>query len=128
MTTSSGATVSTLILYSTDIRGLSQFYATGLNLGEPVEQGGEHIGFVLGNLYLGFDAMPAGIERAPGAVIPWFEVDDLEATYARFVALGARVRYGPTRKSWGGYLAAVYDPGGNIVGLSQRDPRPAMSD
>jgi predicted enzyme related to lactoylglutathione lyase len=50
----------------------------------------------------------------------WFTVDDIQATFDRLVALGARVRYPPSQKPWGGYLACVYDPDGNMLGLSQR--------
>jgi uncharacterized glyoxalase superfamily protein PhnB len=48
-------------------------------------------------------------------------VDDLQATFERLVALGATVRYPPTRKPWGAELAAVYDLDGNLLGLAQRE-------
>ncbi len=54
------------------------------------------------------------------AVTMWFDVDDLDQTFARLLELGATVRYGPVDKPWGARLAAVYDPDGNIIGLSQR--------
>jgi predicted enzyme related to lactoylglutathione lyase len=50
----------------------------------------------------------------------WFEVEDLDATFNRFVAQGAKITYPPTKKPWGATLAAVFDPDGNVVGLTQR--------
>ena len=44
----------------------------------------------------------------------------IHATFGRLVAQGAKVRYTPTQKPWGGFLASVYDPDGNLIGISQR--------
>jgi predicted enzyme related to lactoylglutathione lyase len=49
----------------------------------------------------------------------WFEVEDIQSVFDRFNELGATVKYPPSKKPWGGYLAALYDPDGNLFGLSQ---------
>lgn len=44
----------------------------------------------------------------------------MEATFEQFKALGAEVKYPPTRKPWGAVLAAVYDPDGNVARTRSR--------
>jgi uncharacterized glyoxalase superfamily protein PhnB len=51
-------------------------------------------------------------------------VEDIEASFNLFVGLGARVKYPPTKKPWGAVLSALYDPDGNLFGLSQRGSIP----
>lgn len=114
------ATLDTVIIYTCDMTGLAEFYGKGLELGEPSATGGDHLGFTLQNSYLGFDRVESPHGEPPGAVSLWFEVDDIQATFDRLVALGATVKYGPTRKPWGAVLAAVLDPDGNVLGLAQR--------
>jgi predicted enzyme related to lactoylglutathione lyase len=96
---------------------LARFYQQALELGE-FNLSHDHMGLQVGPTYLGFDQVE---EATSGAgVTLWFTVDDIQATFQRLVDLGAEVRYSPTEKPWGGYLAAVYDPDGNMLGLSQR--------
>jgi predicted enzyme related to lactoylglutathione lyase len=111
----------TVIINTRQMEALAAFYQAGLELDPPQPTADNHLGFHLPNVYLGFDLVQDTPENYPGAVSLWFAVEDLEATFQRFVDLGARVRYGPTRKPWGGYLAAVFDPDGNVVGLTQED-------
>jgi predicted enzyme related to lactoylglutathione lyase len=111
--------VDTAIIFTTRMDELAEFYRRAFGLGEPNEHGELHRGFPLDGFYLGFDQVEEAM-ASPGAVTLWFRVDDLEATFERMVALGASVRYPPTDKPWGDRLAAMYDPDGNIVGLSER--------
>ena len=110
-------TLSTVIVDTHDLEAMADFYQRGLALPDPLRMPG-HVGFDLGSVYFGFDEVAR--EVRPGPVAPWFEVDDLEATYARFLELGAPSQMEPTDKPWGARLAAVTDPDGNRVGLSQR--------
>ncbi|MFQ5986435.1 MAG: VOC family protein [Thermoplasmata archaeon] len=118
----SGTTLDTVIVVTPRIKELAQFYGEGLGLGAPQPTGDDHLGFPLPNAYLGFDRVERARDSSPGAVSVWFEVDDLQSTFQRFVDLKAPVKYPPTDKPWGARLAAVFDPDGNIVGLSQRRP------
>jgi predicted enzyme related to lactoylglutathione lyase len=79
------------------------------------------MGQKVGHVYLGFDEADEVEGDGRSSVTLWFTVDDLQSTFDRLVAMGARVRYPPTRKPWGGFLASVYDPEGNMLGLSQRE-------
>lgn len=110
----------TAIVRTPNLEALARFYGQGLGLGEPEAEGEDHLGYPLANAYLGFDLVPSEVE--PGeAVSLWFDVEDIQATFEAFLALGARVRYPPTRHPWGAVLASMYDPDGNLFGLKQRD-------
>lgn len=109
----------TVIVYTPDMERLSAFYAAGLGLGGPNRVPG-HIGFDLPNgLYLGFDETN-DVRVGAGGVSLWFDVDDLEVTYQRFVELGATVRYPPELKPMGDVLTSLVDLDGNIFGLVSR--------
>jgi uncharacterized glyoxalase superfamily protein PhnB len=112
------ADVDTAIVFAADMERLAAWYREGFDLDEPQRSPG-HIGFRLPGLYLGFD-QATGEFGHPSAVTLWFRVDDAEAAFERLTSLGAAIRYPPTRKPWGELLAAVYDPEGNVVGLSER--------
>lgn len=115
-----GVSLHTAIVRTSNLEALARFYGRGLGLGEPQAEGDDHLGYPLANAYLGFDHVPSEVK--PGeAVSLWFEVEDIQATFEAFLALGAQVRYPPTRHAWGAVLASMYDPEGNLFGLKQRD-------
>ncbi|GMQ78958.1 MAG: hypothetical protein BMS9Abin02_1507 [Anaerolineae bacterium] len=114
-----GATMETAIILTSNLQEMADFYGQGLELGEAVPTGPDHLGFAMQNAYLGFDRVddpPA----ASGVLSLWFRVDDLEGTFERFKDLGAGVKYGPTTKPWGDTLATMYDLDGNLFGLALR--------
>ena len=113
------AKVSTVIIFTTQMTQLAEFYRLAFDLQPPQATGEDHLGFQLPGLYLGFDQVPAALGQGTSAVSLWFDVTDLEVTYRRLLDLGAAIRYAPQRKPWGGFLACVYDPDGNMIGLSQ---------
>jgi predicted enzyme related to lactoylglutathione lyase len=114
------ATLDTVIICTTRMSELAEFYKLGLQLNEPRSQGDDHLGFQLSEMYLGFDKIDEDQFIHPGAVSLWFRVDNLEETFERFKDLGGKVKYPPTKKPWGETLAAVFDFDGNVVGLAQR--------
>lgn len=114
------AVMHTIIIQTTDMVNLAAFYREALSLAAPSVVHDDHLGFPATNIYFGFDLVKAVEGGYPGAISLWFEVDDLQETFDRFVNLGATVKYGPTKKPWGAELAAVFDPDGNVVGLAQR--------
>ena len=120
---STNAVLQTVIIQTGQMETMAEFYARGLELGEAAATGGDHLGYPLPNLYFGFDQV---IESPPpsGVVSLWFEVDDIEATFKRFEESRARISYPPTEKPWGAVLAALYDPDGNLFGISQRGKNP----
>jgi predicted enzyme related to lactoylglutathione lyase len=112
------ATLDTVIILTTNMEKLAEFYRTGLNLPPPQEYGDDHTGFQLPTVYIGFDQ--AETAASPGPVSLWFAVDDLEAVFKHFAERGAKIKFPPVKKPWGDVLAAVFDPDGNVVGLVQR--------
>jgi len=120
---STNAILQTVIIQTGQMAEMADFYARGLELDQAAATGGDHLGFPLPNLYFGFDQ----VENAPepsGVVSLWFEVEDIEASFKRFEGLGAKVKYPPTKKPWDAVLVALYDPDGNLFGLSQRGSNP----
>jgi len=47
------------------------------------------------------------------------EVSDLAAEHTRLAGLGVRFTMPPTRQPWGGFMAMISDPDGNIFYLDQ---------
>lgn len=115
-----GAQLETVIIFTSQMEQLAQFYKEAFDLGEYGPSPG-HLGQQVGPVYFGFDQVEELAVASPSITL-WFTVDDIQATYQRLLALGARERYPPTEKPWGAVLAAVYDLDGNMVGLSQRQP------
>ena len=48
-----------------------------------------------------------------------FGVDDLQQTYEAWLARGVRFELPPTQQPWGGTLAQLADPEGNLLTLDQ---------
>ncbi len=114
-----GASLDTVIIFTEQMEELAAFYREGLELG-PYQRSPGHMGQAVGPIYFGFDQVERSDGTPPSSVTLWFTVDDLQATFERMVAMGAGVRHPPAEKPWGAKLAAVSDPEGNLVGLSQR--------
>jgi len=116
---STNAAMDTAIIFTGRMAEQAEFYRQGFDLPAPNESP-SHLGFQVGAVYIGFDQVDDPEKFQHGAVTLWFRVDDVQATFDRFVTLKAPVRYPPVQKPWGDILAVVYDLDGNIIGLSQR--------
>lgn len=114
----SAAAIDTVIVFAEDIETLSQFYVHVLEVGDDYVEEEGHVGFNLGDVYLGFDESD-GSHRRPGAVTFWLRVPDLDATYEKCLLLGAKPVIEPVERPWGDRLAAIADPEGNVVGFSE---------
>jgi len=117
MDKNSNASLETVIISTQNMEKLAAFYQQALELGE-FNRSPAHIGVQVGPVYLGFDQVDDNFGR--GDVSLWFNVDDIQVTFDRMLALGAEERYPPTEKPWGAILASLFDPDGNLIGLSQR--------
>ena len=60
---------------------------------------------------------PPGAAGGPGGVIMNWHVDDIEATMARLLAMGAKEYQPITPRGEGFVTAAVVDPFGNVLGV-----------
>lgn len=93
------ASLDTVIIFTTQMETLAEFYATGLGIG-PYETSPGHLGCKVGSVYFGFDQVEA-LTGQTRRVTLWFTMDDLQGTFDHLVQLGAEVRYPPMRKPWG---------------------------
>jgi predicted enzyme related to lactoylglutathione lyase len=119
--TGQGTLLETIIIFTQRMEELAGFYSQALEIG-PFDPMPGHLGCQLGPVYFGFDQVEEREGEGKFGATLWFTVDDLDATFERMVGMGVEVIYPPTPKPWGAVLAAVHDPDGNLLGLSQRQP------
>lgn len=61
---------------------------------------------------------PKGMQPGPGGAVLLWHVDDIEAAFARLMALGAKEYEAITKRGESGFItASVIDPFGNILGI-----------
>ncbi len=94
---------------------LAEFYRQTLDLGAPSYVTDDHVGFALGDAYVGFER--GAQAQAGGAITLWFHVDDLNATTARMVAAGASDPSEPFETAENEMGLTITDPAGNPIGL-----------
>lgn len=75
-----------------------------------------YVGFNIGGFELGLDP-DAPATNAPSGVVTYWGVDDIEADYARLLALGAKLHEAPKEVGGDIKVASVLDPFGNVIGL-----------
>jgi len=104
-----------------DLDRATVFYRDTLGL-QPQYASPEHgyASFAAGGVRLGI-AVPGPeqaelVGRHTGVGL---EVADLEAAYERLSGLGVHFAMPPTRQPWGGFMAMVADPDGNVFYLEQ---------
>jgi predicted enzyme related to lactoylglutathione lyase len=114
--------LSTISFYAGDLAAATRWYTELLGV-EPYFSRPGYVEFRLGDYQheLGvIDASyaPAGSDTGqPGGAIVYWHVDDLEATVARLLELGAK-EYEPVRERGQGFVtASVADPFGNVLGV-----------
>jgi predicted enzyme related to lactoylglutathione lyase len=61
-------------------------------------------------------AAPSRPDKAGGAIVYW-QVDDVQASFGRLLALGATVHEEPVERGPGFVTASVIDPFGNLLGV-----------
>lgn len=108
-------------IYTTDLERSVAFFEKTLGLTRnfvDVEHG--YASFAAGPIQLGVavaaddDGQWTGRHTGIG-----FAVDDLEAEFVRLQALGVEFAAAPERYPWGGFMALVKDPDGNIYYLDE---------
>ncbi|GAA5196254.1 VOC family protein [Microbacterium jejuense] len=115
------------ILLTQDLPTLVRFYEAALDATVVYRfgEGGidDYVSLQLGETSLGIgrdlDALPPSVgDRAA----LWFYVDDVDATYAAWLAAGGHSEQPPADMPWGERVAQVRDPGGNLVNLGAEAP------
>ena len=110
-----------VIIQVPDIESAARFYAAVLGgAGRRVSPGRHYFdcgGTILACVDPGAEGDPES--AAPNVDYLYLAVDDLEAEAQRLSALGVALPMPPTRQPWGGFLALVADPDGNVLYLDE---------
>ena len=108
------------ILTSSDLPRLVSFYERALHGRVTYRFGSadadDYVSLAIGGAALGIgrvDSPPARGDR----IALWFYVDDVDATYARWMTAGGDTESPPADMPWGERVAQVRDPDGNLVNL-----------
>lgn len=107
------------ILRTRDLAGLVAFYEKALGGTVHYRFEDVYVAMTIGAATLGIGLEP---DVAPGDPIAlWFYVDDVDATFAGFLAAGGASAQEPADMPWGERVARVRDVDGNLVFLAAAD-------
>ena len=109
-----------ITLWTDDLARMLRFYRDTLRL--PLHSYHEDEGFAafaLGEVRfnIGRHAQVRGPARDPLRIMPHLGVSDIHAEYARLAAAGVTFIRAPEREHWGGWVATLKDPDGNVLQL-----------
>ncbi len=113
--------LTTISFWAADLDAAKAWYTNLLGVAPYFERPG-YIEFRLGDYQheLGIidsKYAPSSAAETPAGAITYWHVDDLQATYARLLALGAQTYQLITERGPGFATASVVDPFGNILGI-----------
>lgn len=109
-----------ITLWTDDLARMLRFYRDTLRL--PLHSYHEDEGFAafaLGEVRfnIGRHAQVRGPARDPLRIMPHLGVSDIHAEYACLAAAGVAFIRAPEREHWGGWVATLKDPDGNVLQL-----------
>ncbi|MEV2220177.1 VOC family protein [Nocardia vinacea] len=117
--------MATVSFYADDLEAAKEWYTEVLGLEPYYAVPGGYYEFRIGDYQheLGIinrKFAPAGAQNAPGGAILNWHVDDVQASFDRLVALGAKEYEPITPRGNGDFItASVVDPFGNVLGIMQ---------
>ncbi|WP_433623050.1 VOC family protein [Nocardia sp. CA-120079] len=117
--------MATVSFYADDLEAAKDWYTEVLGLDPYYAVPGGYYEFRIGDYQheLGIinrKFAPAGAQNAPGGAILNWHVDDVQASFDRLVALGAKEYEPITPRGNGDFItASVVDPFGNVLGIMQ---------
>ena len=118
--------ISYVNVFVKDLGVATTFYRDKLGL--PLEfSAAEHgyAAFAGGGIRLGLAVPgPEHVELVGRHTGIGLEVADLEAAHTRLSSRGARFVMPPTKQPWGGFMALISDPDGNVFYLDQASATP----
>lgn len=111
-----------ITLWTADLDRMLRFYRDTLRF--PLHSFHEDEGFAafqLGDLRfnVGLHGEIRGQSRDPLRVMPHLGVDDIHLEHARLAAEGVEFIRAPEQEHWGGWVATLKDPDGNVLQLLQ---------
>lgn len=110
-----------VIVWTDNLPAMTAFYRDTLAL--PVHSARPHfVAFQMGaaRFSIGTHAEVQGPARESVRVTVNFGVADIAAAHARLVERGVSFVRPPEREHWGGWVASLRDPDGNLVQLLQQ--------
>jgi predicted enzyme related to lactoylglutathione lyase len=112
------AGVQTIIYPVKDLAAAKQLYRTLLGV-EPYADEAYYVGFKAAGQDVGLD--PNGYGKGMTGPVPYWHVDDINASLAALVEAGGETQQEATNVGGGRLIATVRDADGNPIGLLQ-DP------
>jgi predicted enzyme related to lactoylglutathione lyase len=111
-----------ITVWTDNLERMLEFYRSVLLL--PLHSFHEDEGFAafqLGDIRfnVGRHGGVSGISRDPFRIMPHLGVDDIHAEHTRLVAHGVEFIRPPEQEHWGGWVATLKDPDGNVLQLLQ---------
>ncbi len=109
-----------ITLWTDDLERLYRFYHDTLGL--PLHSNhGDFIAFELGDIRLniGIHSQVSGPSQDPFRIMAHLGVDDIREEHRRLTALGVEFIRPPEQEGWGGWVATLTDPDGNILQFLQ---------
>ena len=109
-----------MTIWTGDLGPMFRFYHDVLRL--PLHsRHDDFIAFELGDVRynIGLHGQIVGASRDPFRFMPHLEVDDIHQEYRRLREEGVEFIRPPEREHWGGWIATLKDPDGNILQLLQ---------
>ena len=116
--------MATVNYWTADLPAARQWYTELLGVEPYFEVPGAYLEFRIGDYQhelglINSDYIPAGTstDPAPGGEILYWHVDDLQASLARLLSMGASEHQPVTERGHGFVTASVIDPFGNVLGI-----------
>jgi len=116
--------MATVNYWTADLPAARKWYTELLGVEPYFEVPGAYLEFRIGDYQhelglINSDYVPAGTspDPAPGGEILYWHVDDLQASLARLLSMGASEHEPVTERGHGFVTASVIDPFGNVLGI-----------
>ena len=116
--------MATVNYWTADLPAARKWYTELLGVEPYFEVPGAYLEFRIGDYQhelglINSDYVPAGTspDPAPGGEILYWHVDDLQASLARLLSMGASEHQPVTERGHGFVTASVIDPFGNVLGI-----------
>ena len=107
-------------IWTDDLQRLVAFYRDTLGL-KMHRDHGDFVNFVFGpmRLNLGQHDRVSGPTADPFRTMIHYGVDDIHGEHSRLSGLGVEFIRPPEQEEWGGWVATLLDPDGNVLQLLQ---------
>ncbi len=106
----------TTIYTVADLQKAKDWYAKAFGA-PPYFDESYYVGFSVGGFELGLQPEATPVKEKTANVIAYWGVEDIRASYAHFLTIGAKEREAPFTVGGPIETATVIDPFGNVIGL-----------